>query len=373
MRIGVITLPLHTNYGGILQAYALQRVLRELGHDVSLVERPRRKRRLHPIRAIWTLPQRIFRRYFLGDRESILLLERRIEGEYSVVSQHTQLFVERYISRLSCSNYSDIDSQLLDAIVVGSDQVWRAEYFGSIGDAYLQFARGWSIKRIAYAASFGDDEWRYSASATRLCRELASMFDWVSVRERSAQELLSVHLGVESSCVLDPTMLLQREDYEELVHRANEPQSGGDLLTYMLDDSPERESIIGSIATSRSLTPFSTKGSNSFCVGLEERVQPPIERWIRGFMDAEFVATDSFHATLFAILFNKPFVTYCNSDRGATRFHTLLESFELESQLITSPCEVDIERCYSIDWARVNERLDELRSSSLEWLSNALK
>ena len=105
----------------------------------------------------------------------------------------------------------DPDEQFhFDAFVVGSDQVWRPRYNAYIPNLFLDFTEGMSVKRIAYAASFGTDQWEFSAEQTTISSFLAKKFDIVSVREASGIQLCKQNLGVDAIQVLDPSLLLRR-------------------------------------------------------------------------------------------------------------------------------------------------------------------
>ena len=105
---------------------------------------------------------------------------------------------------------------------------------------------------------------------------------------------------------------------------------------------------------------------------LEERIQPPVETWLRGFYDADFVVTDSFHACVFSILFEKPFIVYGNKERGMARFHSLLSIFGLENRLIINSATAQKVIAEPIDWNAVNVRKKEWQEKSLNFLKNNL-
>lgn len=336
MKIGILTLPLHTNYGGILQAYALQTVLERMGHKVVVIDTPNVK----SMPSFLAMGKRIAKRA-LGKRVEIFL-ERRHNREYPIISQYTQPFIDKYIHRKEISSLHELRKENFDTIVVGSDQVWRPLYFTSlfktnIRNAYLAFAGEWNIKRIAYAASFGTDNWEYTPEQTKTCGELLKLFDAVSVREESGVQLCKEHFGVEAQHVLDPTMLLDKEDYMHLIEAAGTPKSKGTLLNYILDETPEKRTLMEQIAKNKRLIPFRVNSKvEDRTAPLEERIQPPVEQWLRGFYDAEFVVTDSFHACVFSILFNKSFVVIGNKERGMARFSSLLKLFNIESRIIVN-------------------------------------
>lgn len=337
MKIAILTLPLHTNYGGILQAYALQTILERMGNDVYVIEKKRKPLSL----PIYKMPFSYGKRIIINliGRRFPLFYEQKVNREQPIIRQYTDEFIHKYIHLKQYDTFSDIPPSEYDAFVVGSDQVWRPQYFGSnqMGNAYLQFTEGWDVKRIAYAASFGTENWEYTPKQTEECSRLAKLFNAISVREDSGIELCKKYLGVDAQHVLDPTMLLNKQDYINLFETAHTPQSKGNLLYYILDETEEKKKILKSIVDEKKLNPFNVKSnSDDKSSPISERIQPPLEQWLRGFYDADFVFTDSFHASVFAIIFQKPFVVLGNNSRGMSRLKSLLEKLGLEDRLITS-------------------------------------
>ena len=228
--------------------------------------------------------------------------------ETPIIRQYTDKFIAQYIKRRIVNDYTDVHENDFDAIVVGSDQIWRPKYFRPIEHVYLDFTEGWNIRRIAYATSFGTDEWEYNKRQTRECGRLLQNFDAVSVREKSGIDLCRDYFHAQATQVLDPTMLLEAGDYIKLFEAVGTPKSPGTLLNYILDETPEKTALIEKIAKDKGLVPF-PKVEN-IKAPLQERIQPPVEQWLRGFYDAEFVITDSFHACVFSILFSRPLKMY---------------------------------------------------------------
>lgn len=370
MKIAILTLPLNTNYGGILQAYALQVVLERMGHDVCLIEKRRKPLHLPLWKAPFAYGKRVLKN--LIGRPFPIFYEQKVNREIPIMWQNTDKFIDKYIKRRIVEDFSEIKEIDFDAIVVGSDQIWRSDFIQTIEQSYLDFTEGWNIKRIAYAASFGTKEWRYTEHQTENCSRLIKNFDAVSVRERSGVSLCRDHLGVQAVHVLDPTMLLGTDDYIRLFMEAGTPDSKGNLLCYILDEMPGKIELIGKIAEEQGLTPFraNAKEEKNINIPLDERIQPPVENWLRGFYDAKYVVTDSFHACVFSILFNKPFTVIGNAARGMSRFDSLLEMFGLKNRLITDKF---ISGEYTnIDWKNVNLILDDMRKKSNYFLSSIL-
>lgn len=118
-------------------------------------------------------------------------------------------------------------------------------FFSKIENAYLDFAKEWKIKRIAYAASFGTEEWEYTGEQTNNCAALLKKFNAVSVRESSGVQLCSDNFGVKAEHVLDPTMLLCKEDYIKLFKDYNTAQSDGNLsVTSSMKEKRRKVSLI---------------------------------------------------------------------------------------------------------------------------------
>lgn len=385
MKIGILTLPLNINYGGILQAYALQFVLKKKGCDVKFIDSnlfpsdvPRRFSKRRQI-AVYT--KRFLYRYLLR-KDIVIRPDYEIVRRYKFISQNIQSFIDRYIQYVQLSQILKKDTVCVDTIIVGSDQVWRKSFTGkAIIDYFLHFLEKSSrIKRIAYAASFGSDTWEFTEDDTRKCTSLAKKFDLITVREDSGVEFCRKYLDVEATHVLDPTMLLDQSDYVDLIEQ-EDIKSTGDLFYYILDRSNAKKTIIDKVADEFRLSPFTTMPEletsikSDIFVSYDERYcYPSIASWLRSFKDAKFVVTDSFHGCVFSIIFNKPFYVIGNKERGMARFDSLLKMFGLESRMIDlaslkdSSFSVDD----AIDWERVNNIRKIYKKKSLDLLISAL-
>lgn len=363
MKIAIITLPLHTNYGGILQAYALQTVLQRMGHDVQHLQPKVEYLPLHPA---WQMPfvwvKRLIRKCFLGEWKLPIF-----EHPHRWMRRYTDVFIHQHIVMRSLldEEWNASLAKDYDVFIVGSDQVWRPCYALPIERYFLSFLDDTcSNPRIAYAASFGTENCEFSANQILDCSKLLQKFSFVSVREQSGVEICKQLFGVRASHLLDPTLLLSKDDYLKLIQ--NQKPSKGNLMVYVLDETPDIRLFISQIAASEKLVPFNANYSLGNRLGIP---QLPIDNWLRGFVDAKLIITDSFHACVFAIIFNKPFICLGNDERGMTRFHSLLDLFGLQHCLLNEKQLFEIPK---INWGEVNMKLNQLHKESLLGLEQAL-
>ena len=365
MKIGILTLPLHTNYGGILQAYALQTALKRIGHEAILLDQGWIKQ--SKMKSLLSNIKWFLKSIRSGKKQISPYKIQEITGV-----NIKPFILENIYPRVNIKNPSTIKNLHLDAIIVGSDQVWRKAYSHNIEFYFLDFARQWNIKRIAYAASFGINEWDYSNQETAQCKELLSLFTGVSVREKSGQKLCRDFLNRDATLVLDPTLLLNMDDYVTFVHQ-NTNNIKGNLLCYILDSNAELEALINNVSSSYHYIPYFTNTNNQYQANSSQsQIKPSIEFWLKGFANAKLIITDSFHGCVFSILFNKPFFVYANRERGIARFESLLSLFGLTDRMITSFNEIEQKINSKIDWESVNNILEKSRQNSFSFLKTNL-
>lgn len=373
MRIGIYTQPLRYNYGGLLQAWALQTVLRRMGHDVVTFD-PCPYLSLPRTKMPFVYAKRAIKKIY-GQNVTIRR-EEKFNREHDLKIQNLKPFIEANIQKAEFTKVTDIKEDDFDVLMAGSDQVWRPKYNRSYGrtieNAFFDFAQQWKhVKRIAYAASFGTDDWEYTNEQTTRCSELAKLFSAISVREQSGIALCKERLGVTATHVLDPTMLLDRKNYEELIAQCPDTHSpSGNLLCYILDETEQTTNIINHIAKEKGLTPFLANSKvTDKNADISEKIQPPVEQWLRNFKDAEFVVTDSFHACVFSIIFGKPFVVIGNKKRGISRYESLFAMLSMDVHPIFS---VEDVISMTTNYDEVYYQLDKQRNKSICYLEQSL-
>ena len=264
---------------------------------------------------------------------------------------------------------------------MGSDQIWSREHGGAIdgnvANAYLPFFIEKHPLRISYAASFGKDYWEYTKKQEIIARNAISRFTAVSVREQSGIKLCKDHFGVDAIQLLDPTLLLKAEDYISDIDLENVSESLGNMLVYIIDGNNEKNSIVSLCENKLNLKRFIVNSRvedyNIKDKALEDCIQPPVEQWLRGFYDAKFVVTDSFHACVFSILFHKPFIIVGNESRGNARFVSLLSLLHLSEHLVHSLQDVNnIDIKKQIDFTIIDAILEKEREKAFKYLKTNL-
>lgn len=372
MKVGILTQPLGLNYGGIVQNYALQEVLRQEGHrPVTL----RRENYLYldDRRLLRRFFSYVYCRYFLPNYEE----KRRFltPALYKSIKKNTEFFIAKYIDASALlRNQETLRREVMkgafDVLLVGSDQTWRPRYSPYLPDYFLEFLpRESSIKRVAYASSFGTDEWEFSEEETQMARELLRYFDAVSVREECGVHFCQEHLEHEATLVLDPTLLLSREEYVKRLKLREEAH--GKVFAYLLDATPEKRRFAEEVAREVGTTAFEMMPKMTVYDRWKEVSDyqlKPVENWLENILNAEFVVTDSFHGAVFSTIFDKPFVVVENKERGLARFATL-------KQFVSADAFVEEEELASYQLATPSvdqQRLDDFREHSLKFLRDSL-
>lgn len=377
MKVAVVTLPLHTNYGGLLQAFALKKCLNDMGHEATVLDLEDKMPGPAMIKAPFVYGRRALTRLLKGAAAPEVFRERRFRKELPVVGVNTNEFIKSYISPRVLRSYSQVGAGEYDAFVVGSDQVWRPRYFPRVENAFLAFAKGWDVKRVAYAASFGTDDLEYDPEKLQECADLLSAFNAVSVREESGVRMCSEWFDRDDAVhVLDPVMLLDVKEYISMASSAEAHPAKGKMVTYILDGSAHKQSVVdfmsrvgGFEVHDVSVNPYDRS------VPVEDRVVPSLEQWLAGFADADFVVTDSFHGCVLSILMHKRFVAVGNTSRGLARLQSLTEMFGLDQRLVQGidPEDDGVFFLSEPEWDHVDAVLTAKRTECLEFLKNNLK
>lgn len=345
------------NYGGILQAYALQKSLQYLNIKCLSLDYIARD-------CYIKLQQQSYKFKLRQLYKFILLLFGLKKSAYplnSALNRHVS-FKRRFMNTFRLDNARTQLKRLAKnpQFIVGSDQVWRCVYARNIESVpffFLNFATPDQRKRsIAYAASFGSDEWEGTPEETIECAQLLKQFKAVSVREHCGVDICRKVFGVEAVQMPDPTLLMEQEDYNYLIRNWRTKSTDTPFMAvYLLDETDSKSQLTASICQhyglyAQHLMPH--PGAKK----LMDRLPLSIPQWLRFIRDSKCVLTDSFHGCVFSIIFNKPFICLGNESRGTARFDSLLATFGLQDRLVTHYDKDAILKIMNtpIDWEKAN-------------------
>lgn len=372
MKIGILTLPFNNNYGGYLQSCALYLFLENMGHEVILINR--RGNTPSFFKNIILNIKRFIK--FILKKEKFYIGYNEFVYDYKGTQMH--IFVDKIIHNRTKRIYNSNDlekigADFFDAVIVGSDQVWRPDYVPAIEDFFFRFIKNDKVRKISYAASFGSSMPLYSRQQQKKCGSLISKFHGVSIRESSGKDVIE-YLQWKCPCpkvVLDPTFLFDSTFYDQYLNNfLCKYRSNGFIFSYILDSSENNKMIVDSISAQLGLEIYSIIDNEKW--KSNDYIMPSIEDWLIGIRESAFVVTDSFHGTVFSIIYNKPFWVILNEDRGKERFVDLLAPLGLEDRIIHPTLNFSKSINKIINWPIVNQRIEELRLDSITWITEQL-
>lgn len=363
MRVGVITFHNAHNYGASLQAYALQRALKELGTEPALIH-------YHP-KVIDILYQPVPEKGMKGTLKKIRMSLRKRPRARLVKYKKYRRFIEKNFTLLGdYTTYEELKSGglLLDAYITGSDQVWNPVHTGGFDPAFtLDFVKS-GAKKISYAASVGralvPDQYREDF------RSSLKTFTAISVREESIRNDIEVLSGQPVTVVLDPTLLLERKAYDAIKVPARWKERY--ILVYMMEKNKKMVAFANKISKFTGFPIVQRKLPGIFQNEYDSFYTHDPGEFLGDIEGAEFVLTNSFHGTVFSIIYEKPFLAMLHTNTGA-RTADLLKLLELESHIVYEPEEFrDLNQMKIKDILKLRERIHVLRDESMEFLRRNL-
>lgn len=318
-KIGVIGLPHSYNIGNNLVKYAMSIKLKELGFDP----------------------------YIIGMR----------------FKNHSFPFLRQFTKLKVINNFQEIKENDYDILMVNSDQTWRRDqkYFYDI--AFLNFSKNWNKPKFVYAASLGLNTWQFTKEDENIAKNLLKNFTGISVREKGAIKLIESHLGFKPTFVLDPTLLIDKRYYLKLInnYKNDIPIDNSFILVYTVTDSNIFKNYINSIREK-----YYYKIYFINCT-----VKNHIKKFIYGIYNSKAVITDSFHGTIFSLIFNKPFISFVYEENGRERFNTLKEIFNFQNRIYDCNSTPDL-KLLDIPLNINKTLLNSLKTQSINYLKNNL-
>ena len=366
MKIGVVTFYRVANYGAMLQAYALLKFLESRGYEVAFVAHPRLVATRLPL---W--------KCFVSRSLKSVIVKLKNYVRFPMTE-----FAAAYPQTRLCRTIDEVRQATADcdAFIVGSDQMWNPMWCSGphLPLVMLDFADE-GKPRIAYAASFGTTIWREDQNAN-MAGALLRKFAKISVREESGVKLANGLSGrTDAALLVDPTLLHSADFYRKIIADAGvdiSKHSSPTVFRYMLDEwDDEKTSQKAFEFVKEKLNLVETDSDRipvrgllaPFCRLLGATAKVPVPQWLARIAAADFVFTNSFHGTVFAMLFHRPFVSILlrGSMSGMNeRMLSLLKKFGLESRAVYADDIKTIDAALScpIDWVKV----DAVRVSSAE-------
>lgn len=368
MRVGIITLDGHYNYGNRLQNYALGETLNRLSGTSKTIWHEE-----------WKYLEDIYLKFDFKSIIRYILNYRKFRSLSAVhYNERANEIIRQYrIAKFSNLNI-DIQYKLtinenlnnsFDYFVVGSDQVWNPYFIANIETFkktyFLRFAE--EQKRMAYAASFGISE--LPAKYYKLFKEGLEGIPYISVREQAGAEIVKQLTGRDVPVLVDPTLLIEAEHWCTLEMQPKWYHGEKFILTYFLGDVPP---MLDKLARKYNYKIFNLMDKNNF-----ELYVSRVEEFLYLIDHAELVCTDSFHACVFSILFNTPFLVVNRQQQGVadmtSRLDTLLGLFNMKDRYINFNTDaLDKDRIFTVDYIHVKDIQQREQKRSYEFLKQAM-
>ena len=347
-KIGILTFHRASNYGAVLQTYALQTALKKLGADVSVIDyrcetvekahAPGRFVRAKGVKGILRFPGKL-RKYmvFSAFRKRRLHLTQKADGK----------------------NVSNIVNSY-DALVAGSDQLWSKDFSGVDKTYFMPFSD--SIRKYTYAISVGDKS--VSTELKENLERYADSIRGISLREESAKQKIEELCHKECRVDLDPTFLLSKNEWNRIAKRPKTKNPY--ILIYTVADPINLIETAKKMAGEKGWDIFYLNSSFTGRCGVKKVRYSTPEEFVGWFTSAECIFTNSFHGTAFSIITEKEFYVEGRSKRGKNqRSLNLMSMVDIHDRDITA----DYIETEEINWVNVNQRITELRKNSIDYLS----
>lgn len=361
MRVGILTFHHTTNYGATLQAYALWTIIKEQGFDVEFIDYRPHKAVRHYLKEIQPIQQKSNK--FIVNRQALSNLIKAWKMRRFLLSK-VRLSRKKSYGRTGLKElYGNYD-----IVVCGSDQIWCIDtYFRGFDPSYfLDFlSEEMTCQKVSYAASFGKTE-TLGKHKEIICK-LISQFNAVAVRDSNSLRLVQQECGREAVKVLDPTFLVEYSKITSVPKLTEEY-----LLIY--NQTPlnqEQQNFVRAVAKVKNLVIISIGEYDQVADKNFINISP--QEWLGYFSKASYVVTNTYHGTIFSLIFKKSFTVFANKKK-ANKTNDLLQLFGLENRVVldTSSVSSITEEYLKINYALVDEKLEKEVFRSKTYLFNAL-
>lgn len=365
--IGIITFHSASNYGAVLQTYALEQKIQELGGTCEIIDyhcqaidreyKLITKRDFFPIQLKPSYIRNLMMRF----------VKMRVKHQKN---KKFQAFVKEHL-KLSPACYNSEQLEQLQtrygAVITGSDQVWNPVLTEADGAYFLEFVKD-NRKKHSYAASFGNMGDQFGLDEKYI--ELLRQFQEISVREQSGEQYVSEKVKCDSKVHVDPTLTLNREQWETMAKR---PEESRYLLVYTVCQPLHLLEAAKEIARKENLKIIYL---NDKMIHRDKEIQyipsASPEQFVGYFKYADYVLTNSFHGTVFSVIFKRPFLVELESSGGKNqRVVDLLFSLKIQNREIRNGSVEQYQE--PIDWNQAEERLDRQKQRAENYLLQVIK
>lgn len=320
------------NYGGSLVGYALEQAIKKLGYKPSTVS-------FIPSHALYKVS----------------------------INNPFMDFYHKFMNGTGiCTTKDELRNNIngsFNKFIIGSDQVLRHPWHQNFA-YYLDWVRG-DKTMISYAASFGTSELHMNNKEKRYAKKCLKRFDALSIREESGADIIEKELGMNRPAVLcDPTMLLEGEDYQKIIDEAGKINTDKEYVAYYLLDASTK--VLSEIGKRYQLIDAYRDDQGKF---------REVGQWLNIIKNAKYVITDSFHGTVFSLIFKKQFITLTTENRGNERLNTLMTSVGLSKSRLVDRNVIVLESKHfklDIDYKKIDKNIFSLRNQGYDFLQKAL-
>ncbi len=366
MKIGIITFQNAHNWGAILQALALKTFLQKKGYTVQIINY------INPIIQSNYLRKEKVKLNYNGLKSILKYVYHKVQNVYQAkqLAEKWDSFNDFIISSILDNNITiytkeKIEEENFDIIIYGSDQIWNPELTGGLDDAYLG-VQNKKAKKISYAASMGLD--CLSKEDENSFKKYLTNFNNISVREEKLKKYIEKITDREAKVVVDPTLLLEREDYLKIAKSTPRKKY---LLVYEISRDKKLINIAKRIAKEKKLEIVCLeykKDIRRFIYKQVANVGPA--EFIGLINNAEFIVTNSFHGTVFSVILEKEFYTI-PINKVNSRIDNFLKITKLENRIITKLEQVNLKD--NIDFLQAKQGINKYRKESMLFLKDSIE
>ena len=367
MKVGILTVHHSYNYGAMLQAYATEEAIKRLGHAVEFIDYDTtsfisRRKVLLPLTSVGNIFRNI---------RNILILNKLIKRKRNFEKLYQQL----NISKKHWVNYINTSEFEYAVILVGSDQTFSL-YLTNNPDEMKPFflPERTKARKISYASSMGEKINKLTKEDILWISKCLADFDKLSVREVSAQDFIKKNMGILPELVVDPTLLLSREQWLKLITSSRYDTFNDYIAFYTVLSSPDviRYTQELSLLTGLRVIALHPKTRYEIKSNFEYASDLGPQEFLSVIRNAKYVVTTSFHATVFSIIFHRKFVSILQGE--GNRLKSLLNSVDLEERLIEQDRHASLELLEKyIGYDAIDITIERMRERSLNYLKNAIE